>query len=415
MNEPTSGHEPISWHALSRAEVLKCLQASEQGLRQFEAQKRLDRYGPNRLPEAVGRSAWLRFASQFRNVLIYILILAGVVTVMLGHWVDAGVILGVVIVNALIGYIQEGKAEQAMQAVRRMLSPSATVLRDGHLQTLPADTLVPGDIVQVMAGDRVPADLRLLEIHDLHVEEAALTGESLAVEKATAPVMAGAALGDRACMAYSGTLVTRGQGKGVVVATGTATQIGHISGLLAGVETLRTPLLEQIDRFGRWLSTIILAIAGLAFVVGVWGHGERVPDMFIAAVALAVAAIPEGLPAIITITLALGVQRMAGRNVIIRRLPAVETLGAVTVICSDKTGTLTRNEMMVQAVATPLEHYRVSGSGYEPHGGFENGAGPVDPSDRGNCCWRRCCVTMPHLISAQANGPGRGTPWRWPC
>ena len=382
MGDTVSGQETPAWHALSHVEVLAYLHTSEQGLRQHQVQERLERYGPNRLPTAAGRSAWLRFISQFHNVLIYILLLAGAVTLMLGHWIDAGVILGVVIVNALIGFIQEGKAEQAMEAVRRMLSPSATVLRDGHLRTLPADTLVPGDIVQVMAGDRVPADLRLLEIHDLHVDEAALTGESLAVEKATAPVMAGATLGDRACMAYSGTLVTRGQGRGVVVATGAATEIGRISGLLSGVETLKTPLLEQIDRFGRWLSLIILAIAGMTFIVGVWGHGEPASGMFLAAVALVVAAIPEGLPAIITITLALGVQRMAGRNVIIRRLTAVETLGAVTVICSDKTGTLTRNEMMVQAVRTPVESYRVTGNGYEPHGGFEVGTGAVDVAGR---------------------------------
>ncbi len=371
-----------AWHALPVEAVLQRLGVSGRGLDTESARARLAEYGPNRLRPPQRRSAWRRLLAQFNNVLIHILLIAGVVTTLLDHWIDASVIFGVVIINALIGFVQEGKAEQAMEAIRGMLSPRATVLRDGHFHSLSAEELVPGDIVQLAAGDRVPADLRLLRARDLRIEEAALTGESVAVEKGTDPVMAGAALGDRFSMAYSGTLVTAGQGLGVVVATGDDTEIGRISSLLAEVQTLTTPLLEQIARFGRTLTVAILAIAAVTFAIGTVGHGQPLDEMFLAAVALAVAAIPEGLPAIITITLALGVQRMARRNVIIRRLPAVETLGSVSVICSDKTGTLTRNEMAVQVIETPAGSYRVTGTGYEPHGGFETAGGPVDPATR---------------------------------
>ena len=371
-----------AWHALPVEAVLQRLGVSGRGLDTESARARLAEYGPNRLRPPQRRSAWRRLLAQFNNVLIHILLIAGVVTTLLDHWIDASVIFGVVIINALIGFVQEGKAEQAMEAIRGMLSPRATVLRDGHFHSLSAEELVPGDIVQLAAGDRVPADLRLLRARDLRIEEAALTGESVAVEKGTDPVMAGAALGDRFSMAYSGTLVTAGQGLGVVVATGDDTEIGRISSLLAEVQTLTTPLLEQITRFGRTLTVAILAIAAVTFAIGTVGHGQPLDEMFLAAVALAVAAIPEGLPAIITITLALGVQRMARRNVIIRRLPAVETLGSVSVICSDKTGTLTRNEMAVQVIETPAGSYRVTGTGYEPHGGFETAGGPVDPATR---------------------------------
>ncbi|WP_297528597.1 cation-transporting P-type ATPase [Thiohalobacter sp.] len=382
ISSPQQAPARPAWHALPVEAVLQRLGVTERGLDSEAARARLAEYGPNRLRPPQRRSPWRRLLAQFNNVLIHILLIAGVITALLEYWIDAAVILGVVVINALIGFIQEGKAEQAMEAIRGMLSPRASVLRDGHFHSLPAEALVPGDIVQLAAGDRVPADLRLLRARDLRIEEAALTGESVAVEKRTDPVMAGAALGDRFSMAYSGTLVTTGQGIGVVVATGDDTEIGRISNLLAEVQTLTTPLLEQIARFGRILTMAILAIAAITFAIGTLLHGQPLDEMFLAAVALAVAAIPEGLPAIITVTLAIGVQRMAGRNVIIRRLPAVETLGSVSVICSDKTGTLTRNEMAVQAIETPAASYRVTGVGYEPHGGFETADGPVDPDAR---------------------------------
>ena len=356
------------WHAGTTDEALARLEASREGLDTAGAEARLIRYGPNLLRPPEPPSALKRFLAQFHNLLIYVLLASGVVTALLGHWVDTSVIVGVVVVNAIIGFIQEGKAEKALDAIRRMLSHQATVLRDGRRVALAAEALVPGDIVFLQSGDRVPADLRLLAVKGLQVQEAALTGESLAVQKDVAAVAAEAALGDRTCMAYSGTLVTYGQGSGLVVETGDATEIGRISEMLARVETLTTPLLRQMDRFGRWLTLAILGLAAFAFAAGIFFRDYTADEMFLAAVGLAVAAIPEGLPAIVTITLAIGVQRMARRNAIVRRLPAVETLGSVTVICSDKTGTLTRNEMTVRALVTAVSAFEVTGEGYGPHG-----------------------------------------------
>jgi potassium/sodium efflux P-type ATPase len=300
--------------------------------------------------------------------LIYVLLVACIVTALLGQWLDASVIFGVVIVNALIGFVQEGKAVDALRAIRQLLLPQARVVRDGQPTSIAAHDLVPGDIVLVQSGDKIVADLRLIHSKNLQIQEAALTGESAAVEKFSDAVAADAVLGDRQCMAYSGTLVAAGQGTGVVVATGQDTEIGHISSLVAGVESLSTPLLRQMSRFGRWLTLVILIVAVLIFGFGVWVRAYPMTDMFMAVVGLSVAAIPEGLPAIMTITLAIGVQRMARRQAIIRRLPAVETLGAVTVICSDKTGTLTRNEMTVRSLATTDTDYQFEGSGYETNG-----------------------------------------------
>jgi magnesium-transporting ATPase (P-type) len=359
------------WHSLEPADVLQQQGSSESGLSPDEATRRLYEFGPNRLPEAKPRSPLLRFLAQFHNLLIYVLIMAGLVTSLLQHWLDAGVIFGVVIINALIGFIQEGKAEDALRGIRNMLSPRALVLRDGTLITLDAEDLVPGDLVSLQSGDRVPADLRLTHAKGLQVEEAALTGESLPVEKLITALPPDTVLADRTCMAYSGTLVTRGQGMGLVIATGGATEIGRISALLAGVEQLTTPLLRQMSLFGRWLTLAILALASLSFIFGVVLRDYTATEMFMASVGLAVAAIPEGLPAIMTITLAIGVQRMAGRNAIIRRLPAVETLGTVKVICSDKTGTLTRNEMTVCQLVTADRSIDITGVGYDPHGGFQ--------------------------------------------
>ena len=362
-------------HACAPEHVLGTLGVDpRKGLTSAEASARAGLHGPNALPESARRSAFERFLLQFHDILIYVLLVAGAITAVLGHWIDSGVIFGVVIINAVIGFVQEGKAERSLDAIRNMLSPRAQVLRDGHRREIPAEALVPGDIVFLASGDKVPADLRLLEVRSLRVEEAALTGESVPVDKAPDEVARDVPLGDRSSMAYSGTLVAYGQASGVVVATGAKTEIGRISEMLGAVEELSTPLLRQLAVFGRTLTWVILGVAAFTFAFGALLREYSAGEMFLAAVGLAVAAIPEGLPAIMTITLAIGVQRMAARNAIIRRLPSVEALGSVTVICSDKTGTLTRNEMTVQRVACADHHYVVSGSGYAPHGGFEEGA-----------------------------------------
>ena len=380
-----------NWHSLPADECLRRLDSSVDGLTHEEAAARLERYGANALKPPAAQSPWLRFLRQFHNVLIYILVAAGTITALLGHWVDSGVIFGVVVINAIIGFLQEGKAEHAMNAIRNLLSPSAMVWRGNHLREIPATELVPGDLVQLQAGDRVPADLRLLRLRELRIDEAALTGESVPVDKRPAAVAGATPVAERFNMAYSGTLVTYGQGLGLVVATGEQTEVGHISELLGSVDTLTTPLLSQIAAFGRMLTLVILALAGFTMLFGVLFHGEPLDQMFLAGVALAVAAIPEGLPAIITITLAIGVQAMARRNVIIRRLPAVETLGSVTVICSDKTGTLTHNEMTVTRVITSSCDIGVSGAGYAPHGEFFHRGGVVEVES---------CAGVPELLRA---------------
>ncbi|GAB3379240.1 cation-transporting P-type ATPase [Azotobacter armeniacus] len=356
------------WHTLEREDVRQRLRTGPGGLKAAEIGSRLERYGPNRLAPPKRRGPLLRFFLQFHNVLLYVMLVAAAITAALGHWVDTGVLLAAVVINAIIGFIQEGKAEAALDAIRAMLSPRATVIREGTRCEIDAAELVPGDWVQLASGDRVPADLRLISVKDLRVEEAALTGESLPVEKGCDAVAADAPLGDRYGMAYSGTLVVHGQASGIVVATGIDTELGRINQLLAGLQTLSTPLLRQIDRFGRLLAVAILAMATAAFLLGTLGRGHAPAEMFMMAVALAASAIPEGLPAIMTVTLALGVQRMARRNAIIRRLPAVETLGSVTVICSDKTGTLTRNEMTVLRVICAGHAFDVGGVGYAPVG-----------------------------------------------
>lgn len=368
-----SNHSQLAaplWHNIEAEDILQRLASSTDGLPQEDATRRLHEHGPNRLRPAKKKSPLARFLVQFHNVLIYVLIGAGVVTALLGHWLDSGVIIGVVVINAIIGYIQEGKAEKALDAIRNMLSHQAMVKRDNNFISLPADQLVPGDVVLLQSGDKVPADLRLFKVRELRIEEALLTGESVPVEKTTSPVAELASIGDRKCVAYSGTFVTYGQGQGVVVATGDHTEIGRISSMLRHVQMLTTPLLRQIANFAKWLTIAIGLIASMTFAFGVFIQNFSVEEMFLAAVGLAVAGIPEGLPAIMTITLAIGVQRMARKNAIIRRLPAVETLGSVTVICSDKTGTLTRNEMMVQTLATAAGTLEVSGTGYDPHGSF---------------------------------------------
>jgi len=356
------------WHADTVDVAMQALASTAQGLSSSEADRRLQAHGPNRLPEQPRTSALRRLLLQFHNILIYVLLGAAVVTSLLGHVVDTAVILAVVVANALIGYLQEGKAERAMDALRGLLAPRAAVLRSGRRVGVDATALVPGDVVMIEAGDRVPADLRLLQARGLQVQEAMLTGESLPVDKQVTPVAAASPLGDRTCLAFSGTLVTAGQGRGVVVGTGADTEIGRISGLLSRVEHLVTPLVRQMDRFARGLTIAILAASGLLLLVGHQFGGRSFPELFMAVVGLVVAAIPEGLPAVLTITLAVGVQAMARRNAIVRRLPSIETLGAVSVICTDKTGTLTRNEMVVASVALSDSTLAVSGEGYAPQG-----------------------------------------------
>jgi len=359
-----------TWHSMESDQVFNLLNSDSSGLTKEEAKLRVKDYGPNQLPEQHTLNPLQRFLYQFHNVLIYILLASACITALLGHWLDTGVILAVVIINALIGFVQEGKAENALKAIHSMLSPQAVVLRDTKRMTLPAVELVPGDVILLQSGDKVPADVRLFKVKNLQVQESILTGESIAVEKNSHPVTKNAQLGDRYCMAYSGTLVSYGQASGIVVASGVSTEIGQISHLLEKVKTLTTPLLRQISQFARWLTLVIIIIALATFLFGIAFRHYPATEMFLAAVGLFVAAIPEGLPAIMTITLAIGVQRMASRNAIIRNLPAVETLGSVSVICTDKTGTLTRNEMTIQTVVTDAGLYEVEGVGYNPHGAF---------------------------------------------
>lgn len=361
-----TGEQP--WHAVSVHETMAAHESGPSGLTEVEARERLARFGPNLLPPPKRRGPFQRFLAQFNDLLIYVLLGAMVVTALLGHWIDAQVILAVVLVNAVIGFLQEGKAENALEAIRDMLAPKASVIREDHRKTVPGGELVPGDIVLLEAGDRVPADIRLIDVKSLKIDEAILTGESVAVDKATPPVGKALPLGDRTSMAFSGTLVTYGRGKGVIVATGPQTEIGRISGMLSEVTTLQTPLTRQMGVFAKWLTGSILGLAALVLAFGLLVRDYGFTEIFMAVVGLTVAAIPEGLPAILTITLAIGVQGMARRHAIVRRLPAIETLGSVSVICSDKTGTLTRNEMAVVSIATAKRLFTVSGVGYAPHG-----------------------------------------------
>ena len=355
-------------HARSVTDCLAVLRASPGGLTAAEVARRLAAHGPNRLPAGTSLGPLRRLLAQFNNVLIYVLLGAAVVTAGLQHWIDTAVILAVVIANAVIGVIQEGKAEEAMAAIRQMLAPRAAVLRGGARVTIDGADLVPGDIVLLEAGDKVPGDLRVMEARGLAAQEAILTGESVPVEKTEEPVAPDAALGDRRSMLWSGTLVTQGTARGLVVATGAGTEIGRIGGLLAGVEQLKTPLVAQMDHFARWLSLLILLVSALLLAYGYFVGHRDFSEMFMAVVGMAVAAIPEGLPAVLTITLAIGVQAMARRHAIVRRLPAIEAIGSVSVICTDKTGTLTRNEMVVAAAETPAGAFTVSGEGYAPEG-----------------------------------------------
>ncbi len=373
--------EEANWHQLEASEVTLLLRSDPQtGLSLREAADRLEHYGPNAVSQRRGVPAWKRFLLQFNQPLVYILLIASGVTAVLHEWVDSCVIFGVVVINAIVGYLQEAKAERAIEALSRLVRTYVTVRRGGRKLRIPSAEVVPGDVVLLQSGDRVPADLRLLQVYNLHCDESALTGESLPVAKHPDPLDGDIALADRRNQAFAGTLVTAGQGEGLVWATGDRTETGRIAWLIAEAVDISTPLTRKISEFSKLLLWIILGLAGLTFGVGVL-RGEPAIDMFLAAVALAVGAIPEGLPAALTIVLAIGVGRMARRRAVIRRLPAVETLGSTTVICSDKTGTLTENQMTVQEVYAGGRTYALAGTGYQPEGEICLDGVPVDPAE----------------------------------
>ena len=366
------------WHHVPAQEIAQLLGSHpDAGLEVEEVARRQARFGPNQITAKKRQSAWVRFLLQFHQPLLYILLFAAGITALLQEWVDAGVIFGVVLVNAIVGFIQESKAENAIAALARIVTTVATVVRDGKKSQVPSSALVPGDVALLASGDKVPADMRLVRVRDLQVDESALTGESVPVEKQAGQLAQETPLADRVNMAYAGSLVTYGQGSGMVVAIGDATETGRISQLVAQAADLSTPLTLKIKHFSHILLYAILALAAVTFVVGLV-RGESPFAMFMAAVALAVGAIPEGLPAAVTITLAIGVSRMARRRAIIRKLPAVETLGSTTVICSDKTGTLTENQMTAQEIYAGESHYTVSGVGYAPSGQILLAQQPVD-------------------------------------
>jgi Ca2+-transporting ATPase len=370
---------PTTWHALSVEQVLQTLTSAEQGLSAVEAETRLRRDGPNVITSRKGASTLKKLLDQFLQPLVVVLIGAGALSVFLGDYVDAAVIGGVVLVNGLIGFVQEFRAEQAIAALGRTIVTEATVVRDGVLRRVPSEQLVQGDVVALQSGDTVPADLRLFAVKDLQIEEAALTGESVAVEKALPLLLEKTPLGDRKNLAFAGSAVTYGQGRGVVVATGNGTEAGRIAGLMERTEQLETPLTRRIAQLSRLLVWIILGVAAALFGIEV-ARGRDLNDTFNGAVALAVGAIPEGLPAAVTILLAVGVSAMARRRAVIRRLPAVETLGSTTVICSDKTGTLTENQMTVTTLVVAGQHVQVTGVGFDTAGHFEQGGARLDPA-----------------------------------
>lgn len=376
-----------SHHTLPAHEIVLLLGSDPHcGLDAEQVRERLERFGPNALPAQQGPGLLIRVLRQFHHPLIYVLLAAAAVTAALQEFVDSAVILGVVLINAVVGFIQESKAEAALQSLRAMVHTEATVIRGGHERRLASDDLVPGDLVLIEAGDKVPADLRLLRQTELRIDESALTGESLSVGKDEEVLPVGTAVADRLNMAHSGTLVTAGRGAGVVVATGAETEIGQIHRLIGAAETLSTPLTAKLSRFSKVLTVAILGLATATFAAGLL-RGQDAAETFTAAVALAVGAIPEGLPAAVTITLAIGVARMAKRRAVIRRLPAVETLGSTTVICSDKTGTLTENQMTVREIWTPDISVRATGNGYAPDGELRDGDARVGSVHEGSALY----------------------------
>jgi len=380
--------ESKDWHSQSVEKVIEVLNTHpDRGLSAAEAQARLAQYGPNQLQERPRPGFWHMLLGQFSNFLVLILIAASLVSLFLGEYVDAGAIMAIVILNAALGVVQESKAEEALAALQKLAAPDAHVVRDGHLVTVPAQELVPGDVVTLEAGNYVPADVRLIESANLKIDEASLTGESVPVQKrADAVLPRDIPLGDRRTMAHMSTLVTYGRGRGVVVATGMDTEIGLIAEMIQTYEEEPTPLQVKLDQLGKWLGGASLAVCAVILVIGLlrdtqtgviltdsltvyWqAYQQKIVELFMTAVSLAIAAVPEGLPAVVTIVLALGMQRMISRHALIRKLPAVETLGSASAICSDKTGTLTQNEMMVVQMYVDQTLLSISGEGYKPQG-----------------------------------------------
>ncbi len=355
-------------HHLPLHELLLLLESDRtHGLREEAARARLAQFGPNELPRVRRHGPLVRFLLQFHHPLIYVLLAAGLITLLLGELPDSSVIFGVVLVNAIVGFVQEWRAERALEALQRYTRTETTVVRDGKRRRIPSSQVVPGDLILLQPGDKVPADARVVWSRELQVDESLLAGESVPVAKQATELPPETDVPDRANMVFSGTLVSAGHASCIVVATGAATEPGRIHQLMGEAVPLQTPLMRKIARFSKQLTAVILGLAALTFALGLWRQQPAV-EVFLAAVALAVGAIPEGLPAAVTVTLAIGVARMARRNAIIRKLPAVETLGSTTVICSDKTGTLTENKMTVQAVVAGGKPFAVTGSGYEPRG-----------------------------------------------
>jgi|TARA_R110000868_G_scaffold320720_3_gene581677 Ca2+-transporting ATPase len=399
-------------HQLDAEEVVTLLDSDPQkGLDRFEVESRRERFGPNAIPVRDGHSPLIIFLLQFHQPLIYILLVASAITAALNEWIDAGVIFTVVLVNATIGFLQESKAVKALEALSKMTVTEARVLRSREIRQIPSVELVPGDIILLQSGDKVPADLRLIRSRDLQIDESTLTGESAPVQKAPDTLPTDTPLAERRNLAYSSTLVTYGQGRGIVVATGEKTEVGRISTLVSTADVLETPLTRKISGFSRLLLIVILALAALTFAVGIL-RGQSAFDMFMAAVALSVGAIPEGLPAAVTITLAIGVSRMARRRAIIRKLPAVETLGSTTTICSDKTGTLTVNQMTVREVYAAGQRFELSGSGYGTDGKIEHETGDafVDNAAANECLLAGMLCNDSTLVQKEGHWDVNGDP-----
>ncbi len=393
---PENAPAEETWRALDPNTTLRHLATSAEGLTTSEARRRLVRYGPNQLAEAPPPSLWSKLWDQFNNFVVWLLIVAAVVSAALGDWVEAAAIMAIVILNAVLGLVQESRAEQALAKLQQMAAPEAHVIRDGRRQVVPAREVVPGDIVLLEAGNYVPADVRLLESVNLRIDESALTGESSSVTKdATIVIRDNVPVGDQKNMAFMGTVVSYGRGRGVVVSTGMRTQLGMIAQMLHAVEIEPTPLQKRLDELGRTLGWGALAVCGLVFVVG-WARGFNPLDMFLIAVSLAIAAVPEGLPAVVTISLALGMREMVKRHALIRRLASVETLGSTTVICSDKTGTLTQNEMTATRLWVDGRTFEITGQGYAPEGEFRLEGQPVEP-------WEYPALTTALWIAALNN------------
>lgn len=399
------------WHVLQTEAVFERLKSSTEGLSSEEAKKRLDQYGPNELKATKTTTPLTILLEQFKNIFVIILLIAAVISIFLEHGMESVAIIAIVLFAVLLGFIQEYRAEKAIDALRKMAAPTASVLRDGREIEIPAVELVPGDVILLTAGDKVPADARLIEAVNLQVEEAALTGESLPVEKTRAPLeMDDLPIGDRKNMVYSGTAVTYGRGKAIVTATGMQTEFGKITGMLQEVESGPTPLQKNLDRVGKVLAIGALAVVSVIVVLGII-RGQDILEMFIFGIALAVAVVPEALPAVVTISLALGIQRMVKRNALVRRLPTVETLGSTSVICSDKTGTLTKDEMTARKIFVSGRMIEVTGSGYNPEGEFYYQGKPVtDDHDLIELLRGAALVSDARLIQVDGRSDIKGDP-----